>query len=277
MVLASLDSARGTDATSPPEGPQDRAAPQKGRLSLQNAGEWGRARPGTARVYAVRAPRGSAWGSAPPRRANSRSGVGRARESAPERPRAMRWPGVTCCRPPGCGGVNKGCARMGRELALRCMDLQHSGRSLTLSLPPSPPRTRARKTPIPGRPVKGPRAPLPQPQKLRQVRTSEARRSARKTFPFARGAACGNGVEGARWGCRAYLCGGICRPGTGPQRPARVSAQRPAAEPGTGQPGSLPGSWERKPSAASRALARSAVRPLHPGVRVDALRAESAL
>ncbi|XP_049632038.1 stanniocalcin-2 [Suncus etruscus] len=39
LVLAALDSARGTDATGPPEGPQDRGGPQKGRLSLQNAAE----------------------------------------------------------------------------------------------------------------------------------------------------------------------------------------------------------------------------------------------
>ncbi|CAK6446350.1 unnamed protein product [Pipistrellus nathusii] len=36
LVLAALDPARGTDATHPPEGPQDRGSPQKGRLSLQN-------------------------------------------------------------------------------------------------------------------------------------------------------------------------------------------------------------------------------------------------
>lgn len=39
LVLATFDSARGTDATNPPEGPQDRGSPQKGRLSLQNTAE----------------------------------------------------------------------------------------------------------------------------------------------------------------------------------------------------------------------------------------------
>nr|XP_021491281.1 stanniocalcin-2 [Meriones unguiculatus] len=39
LVLATLDPARGTDATNPPEGPQDRGSQQKGRLSLQNTAE----------------------------------------------------------------------------------------------------------------------------------------------------------------------------------------------------------------------------------------------
>ncbi|XP_036983822.2 stanniocalcin-2 [Artibeus jamaicensis] len=40
LVLATFDPARGTDATNPPEGPQDRIPPQqKGRLSLQNTAE----------------------------------------------------------------------------------------------------------------------------------------------------------------------------------------------------------------------------------------------
>ena len=44
LVLVTFDPARGTDATNPPEGPQDRGSQQKGRLSLQNAGK--RVRPG---------------------------------------------------------------------------------------------------------------------------------------------------------------------------------------------------------------------------------------
>ncbi|KAM5301663.1 stanniocalcin-2 [Glossophaga mutica] len=40
LVLATFDPTRGTDATNPPEGPQDRGIPQqKGRLSLQNTAE----------------------------------------------------------------------------------------------------------------------------------------------------------------------------------------------------------------------------------------------
>lgn len=39
LVLATFDLARGTDATNPPEGPQDRGSQQKGRLSLQNTAE----------------------------------------------------------------------------------------------------------------------------------------------------------------------------------------------------------------------------------------------
>ncbi|XP_047412567.1 stanniocalcin-2 [Sciurus carolinensis] len=39
LVLATFDLARGTDATNPPEGPQDRSSQQKGRLSLQNTAE----------------------------------------------------------------------------------------------------------------------------------------------------------------------------------------------------------------------------------------------
>lgn len=39
LVLATFDLARGTDATYPPEGPQDRSSQQKGRLSLQNTGK----------------------------------------------------------------------------------------------------------------------------------------------------------------------------------------------------------------------------------------------
>lgn len=44
LVLATFDSARGTDATNPPEGPQDRGSQQKGRLSLQNTGKCKRPR-----------------------------------------------------------------------------------------------------------------------------------------------------------------------------------------------------------------------------------------
>jgi hypothetical protein len=39
LVFATFDPARGTDATNPPEGPQDRGSQQKGRLSLQNTGK----------------------------------------------------------------------------------------------------------------------------------------------------------------------------------------------------------------------------------------------
>lgn len=39
LVWATFDLARGTDATSPPEGFQERSSQQKGRLSLQNTGE----------------------------------------------------------------------------------------------------------------------------------------------------------------------------------------------------------------------------------------------
>nr|BAH30230.1 stanniocalcin-2 [Didelphis virginiana] len=39
LVLASFDPVLGTEATNPPEGTQDRASPQKGRLSLQNTAE----------------------------------------------------------------------------------------------------------------------------------------------------------------------------------------------------------------------------------------------
>lgn len=40
LVLATFDPTRGTDATNPPEGPQERGPPvQKGRLSLQNTAE----------------------------------------------------------------------------------------------------------------------------------------------------------------------------------------------------------------------------------------------
>lgn len=39
LVFATLDPARGTDSTHPPEGPQDRGSQQKGRLSLQNTGK----------------------------------------------------------------------------------------------------------------------------------------------------------------------------------------------------------------------------------------------
>lgn len=46
LVLATFDPARGTDATHPPEGPQDRGSQQKGRLSLQNTGKDARPRGG---------------------------------------------------------------------------------------------------------------------------------------------------------------------------------------------------------------------------------------
>lgn len=46
LVLATFDPARGTDATHPPEGPQDRGSQQKGRLSLQNTGKYARPRGG---------------------------------------------------------------------------------------------------------------------------------------------------------------------------------------------------------------------------------------
>ncbi|KAM5300080.1 stanniocalcin-2 [Ctenodactylus gundi] len=39
LVVATFDPAWGTDATNPPEGPQDRGSQQKGRLSLQNTAE----------------------------------------------------------------------------------------------------------------------------------------------------------------------------------------------------------------------------------------------
>ncbi|XP_005376409.1 PREDICTED: stanniocalcin-2 [Chinchilla lanigera] len=39
LVFATFDPARGTDATNPPEGSQDRGSQQKGRLSLQNTAE----------------------------------------------------------------------------------------------------------------------------------------------------------------------------------------------------------------------------------------------
>ncbi|XP_037657363.1 stanniocalcin-2 [Choloepus didactylus] len=39
LVLSTFDPAKGTDATNPPEGLQDRSSPPKGRLSLQNAAE----------------------------------------------------------------------------------------------------------------------------------------------------------------------------------------------------------------------------------------------
>lgn len=38
LVFASFDPVLGTEATNPPEGPQERAPQQKGRLSLQNTG-----------------------------------------------------------------------------------------------------------------------------------------------------------------------------------------------------------------------------------------------
>lgn len=43
VLLASARAAAGTEATHPPEGPQDRTPQQKGRLSLQNTGTAGRA------------------------------------------------------------------------------------------------------------------------------------------------------------------------------------------------------------------------------------------
>lgn len=46
LVLATFDPAQGTDATNPPEGPQDRGSQQKGRLSLQNTGKCVRLRGG---------------------------------------------------------------------------------------------------------------------------------------------------------------------------------------------------------------------------------------
>lgn len=41
LLLASAPAAAGTEATHPPEGPQDRTPQQKGRLSLQNTGTGG--------------------------------------------------------------------------------------------------------------------------------------------------------------------------------------------------------------------------------------------
>lgn len=38
LVFASVDAVVGTEATHPPEGAQDRAPQQKGRMSLQNSG-----------------------------------------------------------------------------------------------------------------------------------------------------------------------------------------------------------------------------------------------
>lgn len=49
LVFATLDPARGTDATNPPEGPQDRGSQQKGRLSLQNTGKRVRPAAGSCR------------------------------------------------------------------------------------------------------------------------------------------------------------------------------------------------------------------------------------
>lgn len=41
LLLARAPAAAGTEATHPPEGPQDRTPQQKGRLSLQNTGTGG--------------------------------------------------------------------------------------------------------------------------------------------------------------------------------------------------------------------------------------------
>lgn len=46
LLLASARAAAGTEATHPPEGPQDRTPQQKGRLSLQNTGTAGGHRAG---------------------------------------------------------------------------------------------------------------------------------------------------------------------------------------------------------------------------------------
>lgn len=65
LVLATFDPARGTDATNPPEGPQDRGSQQKGRLSLQNTGKCERPRGGELRgdntAHPRSAPRALCW------------------------------------------------------------------------------------------------------------------------------------------------------------------------------------------------------------------------
>lgn len=65
LVLATFDLARGTDATNPPEGPQDRGSQQKGRLSLQNTGKCVRPcdqeLPGESTVH----PRSAPWAFRP--------------------------------------------------------------------------------------------------------------------------------------------------------------------------------------------------------------------
>lgn len=257
LVLATLDSARGTDATSPPEGPQDRGAPQKGRLSLQNAGEWGRARPGTARAYAVRAPRGPAWS-----RGVARDEPGKVPPSA-RRPHvlgggAVRWPGVTCCGPSGCGGVNKGCARIGREgVALRCRDPQHSGRSLSRSLAPpsSSSDPRPQKLLFPDGRSRAESAAPPAP-KATTSQNFGGETSRLENFP-----PCARGCL-REWGGGGPL-GVQSRPLEGGGQPARNGATAPSARRRSApscraghRAGSLPGSWERKPSAAPRSLAR---------------------
>lgn len=61
LALATFQPARGTDATNPPEGLQDRGSQQKGRLSLQNTGKCVRARgrelPGDHTGHLCSAPR----------------------------------------------------------------------------------------------------------------------------------------------------------------------------------------------------------------------------
>lgn len=87
LVLATFDPARGTDATHPPEGPQDRGSQQKGRLSLQNTGECVRPQggglPGGPRQAPPQRAHAASPGTGLPPRAvpNSRGGAGRATES----------------------------------------------------------------------------------------------------------------------------------------------------------------------------------------------------
>lgn len=81
LVLATFDLARGTDATNPPEGPQDRGSQQKGRLSLQNTGKCERPRGGEQlgddTVHSRSAPRGREPGTQSPPRAAQTLGVAR--------------------------------------------------------------------------------------------------------------------------------------------------------------------------------------------------------
>ncbi|VTJ54538.1 Hypothetical predicted protein [Marmota monax] len=87
LVLATFDLARGTDATYPPEGPQDRGSQQKGRLSLQNTGKCVRPcghelRERTLCTHAARPGRFAQNRTPTPVSANSWGGAGRAKESA---------------------------------------------------------------------------------------------------------------------------------------------------------------------------------------------------
>lgn len=99
LVLAAFDPARGTDATNPPDGLQDRGSQQKGRLSLQNTGKYVSPRGGGAAgrprwVPMQRAP-GVSPGTGRPPRAVQTLGVerdvqGRARGEARSAPGSVR-------------------------------------------------------------------------------------------------------------------------------------------------------------------------------------------